>query len=274
MEQMLPGLKPACDQLACEVHLKTPREIDVVFSGGAFTGTAYIGAMHVLRQVEALTVRRYAGSSVGAWVAVHSAVGMDMDVQRRIYMDMHHAFVTSKCWKVNPSLVLRQRDALEKLLPADAYRICSGRCFLSITVLRRGIPQNVIISQFASNADLVNACLASSSIPMLTSPFGFRFRGELVVDGGATNNTPCFLDGVRDQLVFDLTVMQRFQPISYMLAPLDPCIDAFIMRGAVCMASFLQGRNADGFVAWNSPGGSSMFKQTIANLLRAVGIQL
>ena len=64
---------------------------------------------------------------------------------------------------------------------------------------------NRIVSQFTSNDDLLQCCMASSTLPYLTERAGCRiFRGEYVVDGGLTNNIPLFTDGVRRQLVFRL----------------------------------------------------------------------
>ena len=90
-------------------------------------------------------------------------------------------------------------------IPEDAFIICTNRLFVSITVLTRYGPVNKIISEYSSNEDLLEACLASSTLPYLTERRGCRtFRGEYVVDGGLTNNIPVFTDGVRRQLVFRL----------------------------------------------------------------------
>ena len=90
-------------------------------------------------------------------------------------------------------------------IPEDAFIICTNRLFVSMTVLTRYGPVNRIVSEFSSNDDLLEACLASSTLPYLTERRGCRmFRGEYVVDGGLTNNIPVFTDGVRRQLVFRL----------------------------------------------------------------------
>ena len=47
------------------------------------------------------------------------------------------------------------RDAvwpwLQRALAADAYVRCSGRCFISLTVLEGGWPRNLLVSEFTSN---------------------------------------------------------------------------------------------------------------------------
>ena len=78
--------------------------------------------------------------------------------------------------------------------------------FISITVITSSGLKNMIISEYFNNDDLLEACLASSTIPYITERKMYRtFRGMKVVDGGLTNNTPIFRDGTRRQLIFRLS---------------------------------------------------------------------
>lgn len=99
----------------------------------------------------------------------------------------------------------------EQLAP-DAYKACCGRLHISITVVEGwGRMKNMIVSEFHSNEDLFQACLASSTIPYITERGACRtFRGMNVIDGGLTNNTPVFRDGTRRQLVFRLSQVLTF----------------------------------------------------------------
>jgi predicted acylesterase/phospholipase RssA len=91
---------------------------------------------------------------------------------------------------------------LKEIIPKDAFKICSGRLFISVTILTLLGPKNIIYSEFTSNQDLFECCLASSSIPYLTERQGLRkYREYWVVDGGVTNNTPVFTDELRRQMV-------------------------------------------------------------------------
>jgi len=97
---------------------------------------------------------------------------------------------------------------IQSIIPEDAYKQCSGRLFISITELTVLGPRNRMISEFFSNEDLFQACLASSTVPFLTERYGMRvFRDMWVVDGGVTVNTPIFHDGARRQLVFQVTLI-------------------------------------------------------------------
>jgi hypothetical protein len=92
------------------------------------------------------------------------------------------------------------------VIPENAYELCTGRLFVSITVITKFGLQNKMISEFHSNEELVQACCASSTIPHITERSWCRyFRGLPVLDGGLSNNRPLFRDCVRRQLVFQLS---------------------------------------------------------------------
>lgn len=57
---------------------------------------------------------------------------------------------------------------MKEMLPENAYQLCTGRLFVSITFLTGWGFENKIISEFTSNEDLFQACLASSTIPYVT----------------------------------------------------------------------------------------------------------
>ena len=57
---------------------------------------------------------------------------------------------------------------IDDLLPEDAYLQCTGRLFISITVVSLTGFKNRLVSEFTSNQDLFEACLASSTIPFVS----------------------------------------------------------------------------------------------------------
>jgi hypothetical protein len=108
---------------------------------------------------------------------------------------------------------------IESILPPDAYRICTGRLFISVTeVTWRGGLKNRMISEYFSNRDLFEACLASSTVPYISLPRAvFHYRNMWCVDGGVTNNTPIFPDLPRRCLVFRLSDL--FYPAKLLINP-------------------------------------------------------
>lgn len=178
-------------------------EIDIVISGGGLKGYFMAGCAEVLLSQlvrHKISIARMSGASAGAWAAMFMLCGLKTEY----WIETYH-----QCYDKQNQLIHETYEQIEKwllpLLPEDAYVICCDRLFISITVLTWRGPVNKIISEFYSNHDLLQCCYASSTIPYLTERNGLRrFRGELVCDGGLTNNCPVFPDGIRRQLVFRL----------------------------------------------------------------------
>jgi len=237
---------PSMNQAAKDSLPPEASEIDIVISGGGLKGYFMAGCVHVLRQeLEKQNVKlaRVAGASAGAWAGMFFITGFSSAdwietftaCQNRPGMTLLEAY--AEIWPV-----------VSQLIPANAYDICTGRLFISITEVTPFGLKNRMISKYTSNQDLFEACCASSTIPYVTERHGFRnFRGMTVADGGFSNNTPIFSDGVRRQLVFRLYEVEY--PWRFIINPRDSCIEALALRGAILMNRFLQGQSCDS-IAW------------------------
>lgn len=191
-------------------------EIDIVVSGGGLKGYFMTGCSHILKHElnkQNISIRRIAGASAGAWVGLFMMIDFSTSnwlqtyylCQERLHMTMHEAYEEMWPW-------------IESHLPPNAYEICSGRLFISITEVTWFGLKNHMISEYKSNRDLFNACLASSTVPYLSLPTAlYKFRDMWVVDGGVTNNTPIFPDLPRRVLVFRLTDV--FYPMKLLIHP-------------------------------------------------------
>lgn len=221
-------------------------EIDIVISGGGLKGYFMAGCTSVLcdeLSKHNISIARIAGASAGAWAGMFMLCGY----KTHDWIETYHA-----C-KERPTLTIHETydeilDWVLEGLPENAYQICSGKLFISITFFKGWSVENQTISEFHSNRDLIDCCLASSTIPYLTEPKGFRtLRGHTVCDGGFTNNCPIFVDGSRRQLVFRLFEVEY--PWRLLVNPQDTCIDVLVLRGAILMQRFLQGEPTDS-IAW------------------------
>lgn len=78
------------------------------------------------------------------------------------------------------------RDSMEKLLPDDIHIRSNGRVRVAITqVLWK--PRGLLVDQFDSKTDLINAIFTSSFIPGYLAPRPVTmFRNRVCVDGGLT----------------------------------------------------------------------------------------
>lgn len=77
-------------------------------------------------------------------------------------------------------------DALEKVLPEDCHKRVNGRLHISVT--RVSDSKNVILSQFDSKEDLIQAVLCSCFIPFWSGIFPPKFHGVSYIDGGLSDN--------------------------------------------------------------------------------------
>ncbi|KAC9735352.1 hypothetical protein R6Q59_018564 [Mikania micrantha] len=78
------------------------------------------------------------------------------------------------------------RDVLEQFLPDDAHIRSNGRVRVAVTqILWR--PRGLLVDQFDSREDLINAVITSSFIPGYLAPRpAVLFRNRLCIDGGLT----------------------------------------------------------------------------------------
>ncbi|EGI67348.1 Patatin-like phospholipase domain-containing protein 2 [Acromyrmex echinatior] len=79
-------------------------------------------------------------------------------------------------------------DGLRKFLPDDAHIRVNGKLHISLTRVYDG--KNVIVSQFNSKDDLMQALLASSFVPLFSGLLPPRFHGIRYMDGGFSDNLP------------------------------------------------------------------------------------
>ncbi|KOC66173.1 Patatin-like phospholipase domain-containing protein 2, partial [Habropoda laboriosa] len=77
---------------------------------------------------------------------------------------------------------------LLQFLPDDAHIRVSGKLHVSLTRVYDG--KNVIVSQFSSREDVLQALLASTFIPIFSGLLPPRFHGIRYMDGGFSDNLP------------------------------------------------------------------------------------
>jgi hypothetical protein len=180
-----------------------PVEIDIVISGGGLKGYFMAGCSHILLSELAkqnVKIARIAGASAGAWCGLFMLCNLGTEMWVETYykcrerpgMTMHEAYTELWPWMQNH-------------MPENAWEICNGRLFVSVTEVTLFGLKNHMISEYTSNQDVFEACMASSTVPYISLPHMMRrYKDMWVVDGGATNNTPVFPDHIRRQLVFRL----------------------------------------------------------------------
>ncbi|XP_010916548.1 uncharacterized protein [Elaeis guineensis] len=141
-----------------------------------------------LKDVEAEKERKkettpLAGSSAGAIVCVVIASGNSMqDALQATKLLAEDCRVKGTAFRLGAVL----RDVLIKFLPEDVHIRSNGRVRVAVTQLFWR-PKGLLVDQFDSKEDLINAVFTSSFIPGYVAPRPATiFRNRLCIDGGLT----------------------------------------------------------------------------------------
>ncbi|VFQ98518.1 unnamed protein product [Cuscuta campestris] len=79
------------------------------------------------------------------------------------------------------------KHSLVELLPDDIHIGCNGRVHIAFTEKLWWRPRGLLVDQFDSKEDLINAVMTSSLIPGYLAPRpATMFRNRLCFDGGLT----------------------------------------------------------------------------------------
>ncbi|OMO79947.1 Patatin/Phospholipase A2-related protein [Corchorus capsularis] len=124
-----------------------------------------------------------AGSSAGAIVCAVIASGASMDVALNATKKLaNDCRLKGTAFRLGAVL----REVLNDFLPDDVHTRSNGRVRVAVTqILWR--PRGLLVDQFDSKEDLINAVITSSFIPGYLAPRpATMFRNRLCIDGGLT----------------------------------------------------------------------------------------
>nr|XP_015195217.1 PREDICTED: patatin-like phospholipase domain-containing protein 2 [Lepisosteus oculatus] len=142
---------------------------NISFAGCGFLGIYHIGVASCLQEQAPFLVenaRHIYGASAGALTASALVTGACLgeaganiidvakEARRRVLGPMHPSF----------NLVKIMRTLLYRTLPPDAHVLATGRLGISLTRVSDG--ENVLVSEFNTKEELVQACVCSAFIPV------------------------------------------------------------------------------------------------------------
>ncbi|XP_039696441.1 patatin-like phospholipase domain-containing protein 2 [Pteropus medius] len=174
-----------------------PRETtwNISFAGCGFLGVYHIGVASCLREHAPFLVANAThiyGASAGALTATALVTGaclgeaganiieVSKEARKRFLGPLHPSF----------NLVKTIRGCLLRTLPADSHERASGRLGISLTRVSDG--ENVIISNFNSKDELIQANVCSTFIPVYCGLIPPSLQGIRYVDGGISDNLPLY----------------------------------------------------------------------------------
>lgn len=154
------------------------------FSAAGLLFPYHLGVAHFLIQNGYIKeTTPLAGSSAGAIVCAVIASGASMEEAMKATK-----ILAEDCRNRGTAFRLGAvlRDVLQTFLPDDAHIRSNGRVRVAVTQLLWR-PRGLLVDQFDSKEDLINAVFTSSFIPGYLAPKpATMFRNRLCIDGGLT----------------------------------------------------------------------------------------
>uniref|UniRef100_A0A3Q2PU12 triacylglycerol lipase n=1 Tax=Fundulus heteroclitus TaxID=8078 RepID=A0A3Q2PU12_FUNHE len=168
-------------------------EWSISFAGCGFMGIYYVGVISCILERFPRFVQdasKIYGASAGALMAAVVTLGIPLD---KCCTDLMHMAKEARKHKLGPLhpaynlLQLVQESLLEKL-PEDAHVRVSGKLCLSLTRVSDG--KNLLVSQFDSRDELIQALICSCFVPLYCGVVPPTYRGVYYVDGAVSDNLP------------------------------------------------------------------------------------
>lgn len=130
------------------------------------------------------------GASAGALMATVLTVGSPLEKCCADLMFMAKEGRKHKLGPLHPFYNLLQivKDSLVRSLPEDAHIRASGKLCVSLTRVPDG--KNVLVSEFDSRDELIQALLCSCFVPFYCGIVPPTYRGVHYVDGAVSDNLP------------------------------------------------------------------------------------
>ncbi|KAK2842643.1 hypothetical protein Q5P01_012843 [Channa striata] len=169
------------------------KEWNISFAGCGFMGIYYVGAAScVLERCPALIqdASKICGASAGALMAAVLTLGLPLEKCCADLMFMAKKARKHRLGPLHPAFNLLQivQDSLLGSLPEDAHVKVSGKLCVSLTRVSDG--RNVLVSEFDSREELVQALLCSCFVPFYCGVIPPTYRGVHYVDGAISDNLP------------------------------------------------------------------------------------
>eukprot|EP00106_Octopus_bimaculoides_P015663 XP_014783105.1 PREDICTED: uncharacterized protein LOC106878411 [Octopus bimaculoides] len=165
------------------------------FSGCGFLGIYHVGVATCIKEhaPEMFEDCRIAGASAGCFMACCLLSGCSLGKCTSYTLNLaNEANTLPLLGPLHPrfNIINSLRKALAEVLPADAHKRTSGRLYISLTRWRDW--KNVIISEYASNQELIDAMICSAFVPLYCGLIPPKYKGNYYWDGGLSDNQPIF----------------------------------------------------------------------------------
>ncbi|XP_011175413.2 1-acylglycerol-3-phosphate O-acyltransferase Pnpla3 isoform X3 [Solenopsis invicta] len=165
--------------------------MNLSFAGCGFLGIYHVGvAVCFKKYAPHLLLNKISGASAGAIAACCLLCDLPLGEMTSNVLRVAREARQRTLGPFSPSFNIQEMllDNLRKFLPEDAHIRVNGKLHISLTRVYDG--KNVIVSQFNSKEDLLQALLATSFVPLFSGLLPPRFHGIRYMDGGFSDNLP------------------------------------------------------------------------------------
>ncbi|XP_018361043.1 PREDICTED: patatin-like phospholipase domain-containing protein 3 isoform X2 [Trachymyrmex cornetzi] len=165
--------------------------MNLSFAGCGFLGIYHVGvAVCFKKYAPHLLLDKISGASAGAIAACCLLCDLPLGEMTSNVLRVAREARQRTLGPFSPSFNIQEilLDGLRKFLPDDAHIRVNGKLHISLTRVYDG--KNVIVSQYNSKDDLMQALLASSFVPLFSGLLPPRFHGIRYMDGGFSDNLP------------------------------------------------------------------------------------
>ncbi|XP_028173729.1 uncharacterized protein LOC114362496 [Ostrinia furnacalis] len=165
--------------------------MNLSFAGCGFLGIYHVGvAVCFKKYAPHLLLGKISGASFGALSACCLLCDLPIGELTSDVLRVVGEARAGSLGPFSPSFNIQNvlLEGMEKYLPHDVHKIVSGKLHISLTRVYDG--QNVIVSEFPTREDLMQALLASCFVPVFSGLLPPRFHGIRYMDGGFSDNLP------------------------------------------------------------------------------------
>ncbi|XP_038142275.1 patatin-like phospholipase domain-containing protein 2 isoform X1 [Cyprinodon tularosa] len=166
---------------------------DISFSGSGFLATYQLGVVLCFLQYSPWILQSapfILGASAGSVVAAAAVCKVDPITIRDEMILFAKKALASPLGPLNPSNGVSKwlESVLRKHLPSDAHHFASGRLGVAVTRLSDGM--QLILSEYQSKEDVVDALMCSCFVPGYCGFLPPEFKGVHYMDGGFSGLQP------------------------------------------------------------------------------------
>lgn len=165
--------------------------MNLSFAGCGFLGIYHVGvAVCFKKYAPHLLLEKIGGASAGALAACCLLCDLPLGEMTSDFFRVVNEARRHSLGPFSPSFNIQTSlfEGLQKHLPEDAHKRVSGRLHISLTRVYDG--KNVIISQFTSRDDVLQALLCACFIPGFSGILPPRYHGVRYMDGAFSDNLP------------------------------------------------------------------------------------